>query len=190
MSSRRRALSCGRRGTGQTGLHIGQVELDHPGVLRDPAAARIPEQAIAPAVGFDPRAQIVRAPGAGGDRPRSRRPRGRSRRWPRTRAPCWRQWPDRPGREALGAGAEVLHEAVDHADPARSSSVDSEHEVGGGDVRRQRPDEADPHHLRDQHEVGLPQHDRLGLDAAHPQPSTPRPLIMVVCESVPMTVSG
>ncbi len=45
---------------------------------------------------------------------------------------------------------------------------DGEHQVGGGGLRSQLAGEADPHHLRHQHEVGLPQHDRLGLDAAHP----------------------
>ena len=36
----------------------------------------------------------------------------------------------------------------------------------------------------------LAQHGGLGLDAAYPQPSTPSPLTIVVCESVPTRVSG
>ena len=68
-------------------------------------------------------------------------------------------------RQAGKAGTEELDKLPHHALPAQHLG-DGEHEVGGGGALRQRAGEADADDLRDQHGDRLPQHRRLGLDAA------------------------
>ncbi len=43
-----------------------------------------------------------------------------------------------------------------------------QHQVGGGGADRVIPGEPDPDDVGNHHEIGLPQHDRLGFDPAHP----------------------
>ncbi len=69
--------------------------------------------------------------------------------------------------QPVGAGTEVLDEAVDHTDRPQQFG-DRKDQVGRGGGRRELADEPHPHDLRHQHEVGLTEHDGLGLDAAHP----------------------
>ena len=71
----------------------------------------------------------------------------------------------------------------------RSISV-TENEIGRGDTFLQGASEMDADDLRREKVDRLAEHARFGLDAANPQPTTPSPLIMVVCESVPTRVSG
>ena len=75
--------------------------------------------------------------------------------------------------QGVQAGPEELDELVHHA-PLPQELGDGQDEIGGGAALGQPAGEPDADDLRDQHVVGLAQHDRLGLDAAdapahHPQ---------------------
>ena len=70
---------------------------------------------------------------------------------------------------------EVLDEAGHH--PVRAQLLGhGEHQVGGGRALLQGAGELHPDHLRQQHVVGLPEQDRLGLDAADPPAHHPQPV--------------
>jgi hypothetical protein len=67
---------------------------------------------------------------------------------------------------------------------------DGEDDVGARRALAQLAVHAHADDLRDQHRHRLAEHRRLGLDPADAPAQTPSPLIIVVCESVPTTVSG
>ena len=67
---------------------------------------------------------------------------------------------------------------------------DGQHQVGGGDALAQLAGELEADDLGDQHRYRLAEHGGFRLDAADAPADTPRPLIMVVWESVPTRVSG
>ena len=113
---------------------------------------------------------------------------------------------DRAGRAELGAHvadrgavgqrhrrhalAVELDELADHPVGAQLLG-DGEHDVGRGGPGRDRAGQLEADHARDEHRDGLAEHGRLGLDAADaPARARPRPLTIVVCESVPTQVSG
>jgi hypothetical protein len=75
---------------------------------------------------------------------------------------------------------ELAHHPV-----ATQQLGDGEHQVGGGGAGRQLPGEAEAHHRRHHQRQGLPSMTASASMPPIPQPRTPRPLTMVVCESVP-----
>ena len=93
-------------------------------------------------------------------------------------------------RQALEAVAEELDELVDHALLAQHLGH-GEHEVGGGGAGRQAaPVSLKPMTCGISIVTGWPSMAASASMPPTPQPSTPRPLTMVVCESVPTSVSG
>ena len=92
-------------------------------------------------------------------------------------------------RQVLQAVAVELDELADHAQRTQHLG-DGEHEVGRGRAFRQLAGQLEADDLRDQHRRGWPSIAASASMPPTPQPSTPMPLIMVVCESVPTTVSG
>jgi len=83
-----------------------------------------------------------------------------------------------------------FHELVHHAFLAQHLG-NGEHEIRCGGAGRQLPVEPEADDLRNEHGDWLTEHGRFGFDAAHaPSPARRGPLIIVVCESVPTTVSG
>jgi hypothetical protein len=92
-----------------------------------------------------------------------------------------------------GEGAEAFAEELDeHADDAHLAQPlgNREHEVRRGGALREAACQAHTQHLGYQHGAGLAQHRGLGLDAADAPAHHAQPLTMVVCESVPTSVSG
>ena len=85
--------------------------------------------------------------------------------------------------------AEELDELADDSD-APQDLGDGQDEVGCRGTLREAAGELEPDDLGDEHRDRLAEHGRLGLDTADPQPRTPSPLTIVVCESVPTRVSG
>src|SRR6185437_5199809 len=82
-----------------------------------------------------------------------------------------------------------LHERADHPDRTEQFG-DGQHQVGGGGPLGQLPGQPDPDHPRDQHGQRLPSIAASASMPPTPQPSTPSPLTIGVCESVPTSVSG
>ena len=68
--------------------------------------------------------------------------------------------------QGLESVAKELHEPSHHAVLAQHLGHD-QYEIGGRGALRQAAGELHPHHLGQLHEIRLPQHHRLGLDAAH-----------------------
>jgi hypothetical protein len=94
------------------------------------------------------------------------------------------------GQRQLGdAGAVELDELADDAELAQHLG-DGEHEVGRGRAFAQLAGQLEADDLRNSMETGWPSMAASASMPPTPQPSTPRPLIMVVCESVPTSVSG
>ncbi len=85
--------------------------------------------------------------------------------------------------------AVELDEFAHHAFPAQHLG-DREDEVRGGGARREPAGETEPHDLGDEHGDRLPSMAASASIPPTPQPRTPRPLIIGVCESVPTRVSG
>ena len=174
--------------TGQARLHLAQVELDHPGVLGI-GRTRFAPEALQAAVGLHAGTGLVgpsrlaqvakglavhREEAAGG--PVLGRHVGHGR--PVGKA------------EALGSRPEVLHEAPHHTHSPQELG-DGEHQVGGGGPSRAaRPLSRTPTTCGTSMKYGWPSMTASASMPPTPQPSTPRPLIMVVWESVPITVSG
>ena len=73
------------------------------------------------------------------------------------------------------AGTVVLDELVDHPFGAQQLRH-GEHQVRCGGAFRQLAAQLDPDNLRRQHVERLPQHDRLGLDAADPPADNAQPV--------------
>src|SRR5680860_12664 len=65
-----------------------------------------------------------------------------------------------------------------------------QHQIGRRGPFPELTGELDSEHLGDEHAHRLAEHGRLGLDTTDPQPRTPSPLTVGVCESVPTRVSG
>ena len=89
-------------------------------------------------------------------------------------------------REAV---AEELDELADHALLAQHLG-DGEHQVGGRGAAGSAPVSRKPTTSGISIETGWPSIAASASMPPTPQPSTPRPLIIVVCESVPTSVSG
>jgi hypothetical protein len=114
---------------------------------------------------------------------------GRGPWWRRIPGPCWRRGAV-GHRHAGQAGAEVFHELFDHA-------LGAQH-AGGGPARRRwavqpagsLPVRRQPTTLGVSSGMGWPSMAASASMPPTPQPSTPMALIMVVCESVPTSVSG
>jgi hypothetical protein len=87
------------------------------------------------------------------------------------------------------AVAEELDELVDHALLAQHLG-DGQHQVGRGGARGQLPVSLKPMTCGISIVTGWPSIAASASMPPTPQPSTPRPLTMVVCESVPTSVSG
>ena len=90
---------------------------------------------------------------------------------------------------SLRPGAVELHELADHALLAQHLG-DREHEVGGGDALASLPVSLKPTTSGISMETGWPSMAASASMPPTPQPSTARPFTMVVCESVPTSVSG
>ena len=90
---------------------------------------------------------------------------------------------------ALKPGAVELDELADHALLAQHLG-DGQHQVGGRGAFRQLAVSLKPTTGGSSMETGWPSMQASASMPPTPQPSTPRPLIIVVCESVPTTVSG
>jgi hypothetical protein len=91
--------------------------------------------------------------------------------------------------EGGGAGSEELDELADDAVLPQDLG-DAQGEVGGGDAFFQLTVEVDADDLGTRKVTGCPSMPASASIPPTPQPTTPRPLIMVVCESVPTRVSG
>ena len=89
----------------------------------------------------------------------------------------------------LEAVAEELDELADDAVLAQHLGH-GQHEVGRGRAFGELARELEADDLRDQHVIGWPSIAASASMPPTPQPRTPRPLIIVVCESVPTSVSG
>ena len=88
------------------------------------------------------------------------------------------------------ARAVELDELADHAVLAQHLG-DGEHEVGrGGALAAARRASLKPTTRGISIDIGWPSIAASASMPPTPQPSTPRPLIIVVCESVPTSVSG
>ena len=87
------------------------------------------------------------------------------------------------------ARAEELDELADHALLAQHLG-DGEHEVGRGDAFLSLPVSLKPITSGISIETGWPSIAASASMPPTPQPSTARPLTIVVCESVPTSVSG
>ena len=93
-------------------------------------------------------------------------------------------------REVRHAGAVELDELADHAVLAQHLR-DREHEVGRGRALGQLAGQLEADDLAASSiDIGWPSIAASASMPPTPQPSTPRPLIIVVCESVPTSVSG
>ena len=92
-------------------------------------------------------------------------------------------------RQMIETGAEELDELSDHALLAQHLR-DREHEVGRGDAFLELALELEADHFRQQHRQRLAEHAASASMPPTPQPSTARPLTMVVCELVPTSESG
>ena len=87
-------------------------------------------------------------------------------------------------------GAEELDELADDAALAQHLG-DGQHEVGRGRaLAAARRSSLKPTTCGSSIEIGWPSIAASASIPPTPQPSTPRPLIIVVCESVPTSVSG
>src|SRR6185295_13237395 len=92
-------------------------------------------------------------------------------------------------RQAAEAAAEELDELAD--DAFRPQHLrHHEHQVGRGGAFAELAAEPEADHLRRQHRYGWPSIAASASIPPTPQPSTPSPLIIVVCESVPTSESG
>ncbi len=105
--------------------------------------------------------------------------------WRRTPAPCWRWWPGRPGSSWPRPGPK--NSTNFSTTPLLAQDLgDGQHQVGGGDALAQLAGQAQADHLGDAACRGAgPACAASASMPPTPQPSTPRPLIMVVWESVP-----
>jgi hypothetical protein len=92
-------------------------------------------------------------------------------------------------RQVVEAGAVEFDELADHALLAQHLG-DGEHEVGGGDAFLQLAGQLEADDFGDQHGTGWPSMAASASMPPTPQPSTARPLTMVVWLSVPTSVSG
>ena len=90
--------------------------------------------------------------------------------------------------ERLEPVPEVLDELPDDTGLAQHLR-DGEHEVGGRGSLGQRTHQPEADHLRDEHEIASPSIAASASIPPTPQPRTPSPLTIVVCESVPTSVS-
>ena len=82
-----------------------------------------------------------------------------------------------------------LHKLPDHALLAQHLR-DGQHQIGSGAAFLQPAVSLKPTTGGSSIEIGWPSMQASASIPPTPQPSTPRPLIMVVCESVPTTESG
>jgi len=92
-------------------------------------------------------------------------------------------------REAAESGPEILDEFADHAALAQHLRH-GEHEVGRGDAFLELAVEAHGRSLPAAASNRAAEHRGFRFVPPTPQPSTARPFTIVVCESVPTSVSG
>ncbi len=113
-----------------------------------------------------------------------------TRRWSRhTREPCCAIVARSARLNAIQPVAVKFDELADHALLAQHLR-DGQHQVGRRRAFGQLARQLEPDHFRQQHRRGWPSMHASASIPPTPQPTTPRPLIIVVCESVPTTVSG
>ena len=87
------------------------------------------------------------------------------------------------------SGAKIFDELADHAVLAQHLG-DGQHQIGGSRALCSLPVSFTPTTCGISMDTGCPSMAASASIPPTPQPSTPRPLIMVVCESVPTSVSG
>ena len=92
-------------------------------------------------------------------------------------------------RQSCHARSEELHEFADHAFLAQQFG-DGQHQIGRGGAFGQSPVSCTPITCGISMVEGWPSMAASASMPPTPQPSTPSPLTMVVCESVPTKVSG
>ena len=172
---------------GEARLDRGEVELDHLRVLGLDRLV-VPEQVLL-AVGLDERRPAPRAGRSGAGRRASGRRPGRSRRSRRTRATCSRASRGRPARGRPGPGPKYSTNLPTTPVLRSSSVIVSTRSVAVAPSRR-RPSSRTPTTCGTSIESSSPSSAASASIPPTPQPSTPRPLTIVVCESVPTSVSG
>jgi len=113
---------------------------------------------------------------------------GRNRRSRHIPAPYWRSSRDRRATDGRGRARKIRRICRPPFLPQQL--CDGKNKIGGCHPRAKRTGQSEADHLRQQHGERLAEHAGLGLDTADAQPSTASPFTMVVCESVPTSVSG